>query len=110
MADENTWICMDCGARGGSAGSCSRCGQGPLLDARDPQVRSTLLQQDGEASRKRSRTLIGVAAGVAAVLGFPLVFVLGVFIGLGAVVGLGAGVYAVLRMAFPYRPRFADLA
>jgi hypothetical protein len=110
MATEGTtWICMDCGARNPSSGSCSACGQGPLLDARDPQVRSALALQDGERLRKRSRLLMGVAAGIAAVVGFPLVFLLGQFVGLVAVVSLGAGVYAVLRLAFPYRSRIADL-
>jgi hypothetical protein len=107
--DASPWICMDCSARNAAGGDCGSCGQGPLLDVRDAQVRATLLQQDAERGLKRGRTLIVVAAGVAAVLGFPLVFVLGQFVGLAAVVGLGALVYAGLRMALPYKPRFADL-
>jgi len=101
---------MDCSARNAAAGDCASCGQGPLLDSRDALVRATLSQQDGERARKRGRLLIAIAAGVAAVLGFPLVFLLGQFVGLAAVVGLGAGVFALLRMAFPFKPRFADLA
>jgi hypothetical protein len=104
------WVCMDCAARNADAGDCATCGQGPLLDSRDALVRTTLVQQDGERARKRGRLLIVIAAGVAAVVGFPIVFLLGQFTGLGAVVGLGAGVFALLRVAFPYRPRFADLA
>jgi hypothetical protein len=80
-----------------------------LLDSRDAAVRATLVQQDGEQSRKRGRLLMSVAAGIAAVVGFPLVFVLGQFIGLAAVVGLGAGVYAILRRMFRFHPRFTDL-
>jgi hypothetical protein len=104
------WVCMDCGARNAAAGNCATCGQGPLLDSRDALVRTTLVQQDGERARKRARLLIVIAAAVAAVVGFPIVFLLGQFIGLAAVVGLGAGVFALLRIAFPYKARFSDLA
>ncbi len=109
MNAELPWICMDCGAHNGAAGSCAKCGEGPLVDARDALVCTTLRNQDAERGRKRSQMLIGAAAAIGAVFGLPLVLFLGEFVGLVTVVLFGAGIYAVLRLLFPYRPRFADL-
>jgi hypothetical protein len=110
MTSGGDWICMDCAARNGAAGNCGECGEGPVLALADPQVRSALKEQDGEQERKRSRMLLGVASGIGAIVGFPLVFTLGMFIGLAAVVGLGGVIFLILRAVFPYRPRFADIA
>jgi hypothetical protein len=107
MPADAPWICMDCAACGPSPGDCASCGEGPLLDLRDPLVRGTLLQQDAERARARGRLLLGVASAIAAVGGFPLMFVLGEFLGVGAIIALGAGAYALLRALFPYRARFA---
>ncbi len=54
--------------------------------------------------------LLGGASGIGAIVGFPLVFTLGMLIGLAAVVGLGGVIFLILRAIFPYRPRFADIA
>jgi len=107
--DAAPWICMDCSAHNAAPGDCPKCGEGPLVDVREPQVRAALVQQDSEHSLKRARMLTVIAAGVAAVCGFPIVFMLGAFVGLAAVVGLGALVYAALRIVFPYTPRFTKL-
>jgi hypothetical protein len=107
MAD--TWICMDCATVGANPGNCTACGEGPLLDLRDPQVRVTLRQQDAERSRQRNGRLLVAASAIAAVLGFPLVFVLGTVVGVLAVIGLGAGGYALLRLLLPYRARFGSV-
>ena len=103
------WVCMDCAARNDAAGDCARCGEGPLVDAREALVRKTLQDQDGELGRKRSRMLIGAAAALGSVFGLPLVFLLGEFVGLVAVVLVGAGIYGVLRLFFSYKPRFTDV-
>jgi hypothetical protein len=103
------WICMDCAMLGPNGGDCAACGEGPLLDLRDSQVRVTLRQQDAERSRQRNGKLLVIASAIAAVMGFPIVFVLGTVIGVGAAIGLGAGGYALLRLVFPYRARFGSV-
>jgi hypothetical protein len=105
-----TWICLDCAARNQAPGDCAACGRGPLLDARDPQVRATLLQQDGQRVLARQRALIVVAAGLTTVVGAPLFFFLGFLVGPVPAIGVGAVAYFVLRAVFPYRPRFSELA
>jgi ribosomal protein L40E len=108
-AANDGWICMDCAARNAGAGNCARCGEGPLLDLRDAQVRGALHQQDEERGRAKSRKLLAVAAAIGAVLGFPIVFTLGAIIGLLGVVAFGGLIFLVLRAVFPYKPRFADI-
>jgi hypothetical protein len=65
--------------------------------------------QDSEGERRRMGVLLGIASGIAAIIGLPLVLFLGMFIGVAAVVGLGLGVFVVLRFVFPYRRRFAGV-
>jgi hypothetical protein len=103
----STWVCMDCAARNPNPGNCVSCGQGPLLDARDAQVRTTLVQQDSEGARARQRTLMMIAAATTTVVGAPVFFFLGL-IGPLMAVGLGAATYGILRAAFPYKQRFSD--
>jgi hypothetical protein len=105
-----TWICLDCAARNHAPGDCAACHQGPLLDARDPAVRATLVQQDSQRVLARQRALIVVAAALTTVVGGPLFFFLGVLVGPALAIGVGAVAYLLLRTLFPYRPRFGDLA
>jgi ribosomal protein L40E len=103
-----TWICLDCAARNPAPGDCASCHRGPLLDARDQQVRVALVQQDSQRAQARQRTLIVVAAGVTTIVGAPVFFLLGFLVGPVLAIAAGAVTYLVLRAAFPYRPRFAE--
>jgi hypothetical protein len=55
-------------------------------------------------TRAPAASLVGLMS-----VSFPIAFVLGAFVGLAAVCAFGAGIYAILRVCFPYKPRFADL-
>jgi hypothetical protein len=103
----STWLCMDCAATNPNPGDCASCGQGPLLDAGDPQVRAALVQRDSEGARARQRTLMMIAAATTTVVGAPVFFILGL-IGPLMAVGVGAATYAILRAVFPYKRRFPD--
>ncbi|HEY1954414.1 MAG TPA: hypothetical protein VGH28_02360 [Polyangiaceae bacterium] len=103
------WVCMDCAARNDAAGNCARCGEGPLVDARDALVRKTLRDQDDERGRKRSRTLIVAAAAIGSIFGLPCLLLFGEVLGLVVVVLLAAGIYGVLRLTFSLKPRFGDV-
>src|SRR5690242_5511631 len=96
---EKPWTCLDCGARhpdsdfavpadyrSGAAPApsfdCKRCGQGPLLDARSPEVRTRLAESDQNraVARERLLTWAAVPLGIVPVLGLvylaPALFLL----------------------------------
>lgn len=100
------FACIDCGSRSGSQGRCGACGEGPLLDLRQPGVVGALLQEDATRQSKRQALLIWVSVPVAAVstllLGLgPCAPILGA--------GVGYGLSLVLIRVFPPKRLFADL-
>ena len=52
------WACSDCGAANAAKGNCSRCGEGPLLDARQPRVRDELWKTDERTMRRRNSRIL----------------------------------------------------
>lgn len=52
------WTCSDCGAANAAKGNCSRCGEGPLLDARLPRVRDELWKTDERNVRRRNGRIL----------------------------------------------------
>ncbi|MCC7534766.1 MAG: hypothetical protein IT379_01060 [Deltaproteobacteria bacterium] len=113
------FVCMDCASRQPDPGECRRCGSGPMLDARDPEVRNTLLGDDERRARKREGLVIGasVLAAIPIVVGLELALPLfeallrvgGCFGELIASGALAVVLWQVGRRVWPFRHRFAFL-
>lgn len=69
--DAERFACTDCGARSATDGDCPRCGEGPLMDLDDPDVREALRKEDeGRVERHRGKLrhvaiTVGIVAGIA---------------------------------------------
>lgn len=113
------FVCMDCAGRQPSAGECARCGNGPMLDARDPDVRNTLLEDDERRGRKREGLVIGasVLTAIPIVVGTELLLPIvetmlrtcGCFGEIIASLLLTIGLWQLARRLWPFRPKFAFL-
>lgn len=90
-----------------------------MLDARDAEVRNTLVEDDNRRARKREGIVIGasVLAAIPIVVGLELVVplfevllrTLGCFGELVASAVLTVVLWQLLRRVFPFRRRFAFL-
>lgn len=116
-ANDNVWVCMDCGARQAEVGACRVCGEEPLVDLRKPQTRELLAEDDAHRRDKRQDRLRYAMVPVAIVLTILMaVYVPGInklllslpfFTGypLGMAL-LGFGLIVLVNRVFPYKPRF----
>lgn len=59
--DDSPFVCMDCARRQPDSGDCRACGNGPVLDSRDRDVRQTLHDDDDKRARKREGAIVGVS-------------------------------------------------
>lgn len=64
--DPARFACTDCGARSATDGDCGRCGEGPLVDLDDPEVREALRKEDESRAEKHQGKLrqIAIVAGI----------------------------------------------
>jgi hypothetical protein len=119
-ADAGAWACSDCGARWDEKGDCRGCGQGPLVDLRESNVRDALVEEDRRRAERRSQRMLVVAIGLIlsawllgglvsfAILLAPLARPGGLlFIALLAVGAMG--LRKLLAALFPAKPRFPYL-
>jgi hypothetical protein len=122
IPDALRFACMDCGSRQSGAGNCSKCGEGPVLDLRDSEVRLTLVENDDRRRSRRDHRMILVSipialatfGGLCLVPGFTLVFwaIPGPMF-LKFIFGIAAGGFAISRLLlrlFPVKQHFRDLA
>lgn len=124
MDFDEPFICMDCGKQAADGGRCTGCGEDPLLDLRDPEVRMALMDDDERRLQKRDHQMILIAVPIAMVI-FGALMLLSPFRWLMTSVEINAGPVAlriVLTMAlmgygisrlllrlFPTPQRFAFL-
>ena len=68
--DAERFACTDCGARSATDGDCEHCGEGPLMDLDDAEVREALRKEDeGRAEKHRGRLrqiaiVVGIVTGI----------------------------------------------
>ena len=116
-ADQNVWVCMDCGARQQEPGACSACGEEPLLDLRKPQHREILAENDSRRRDRRQERLRYAMVPVAIVVTILMaVYVPGVnklllslpfFAGYPVGMAFVAfGLMLLFNRLFPFKPRF----
>lgn len=111
------FVCSDCGVENAAAGDCAKCGQGPLVDAAQEDVRQWLLDEDAGRRQRRESRLLGVSIGVTLALfyGIALSGTVKLFGALWSPQGIiltivvALGLWRLLALVFPAKPRFAHL-
>lgn len=113
---------MECGHRQADAGSCTACGDSPILDLRVPLTRDTLAEVDDRRRSTRSDRVryasvpVGVVVVLAACELVPgvsklLLSLLPFFFGyIVAMIGVTLAAMFVANVALPFKPRFPYLA
>lgn len=116
------FACIDCGGRSSSPGRCPSCGQEPLLDLQDREVRLALAEEDRRRRSAQDSRMVLVSVGVVVPTGLVLAFVPGFWTLLSLVsappvltfvLTLSAGAFGLSRVLlrlFPAKTRFSDLA
>ncbi len=107
------WTCFECGQCAGSQGACTRCGQTPLLDARDPEIRQGMLHDDELTAAKHDRKMVVLSIVGAVVVGVVISLFVPFWMtslqGIIFLAGTAFGVSRLLVHKFPARQRFGHL-
>jgi hypothetical protein len=113
------WVCSECGNCQESGGACAACGEDPLVDAREADVRELLREMDQRRKdRFEGRTLwiaipFGIALPVVILASFPLIFDLvpapPLLTGVGSMIGVTMVVWIGIRKLFKPKVRFGWL-
>jgi hypothetical protein len=109
---------MKCGARQTASGSCSACGDDPVLDVHDPNVRSMLLDDDQtRRSNRNDRVRIAsvpvsmLVVGGTLAAGAGAYFPAGPFFSywIGSMIAFALGIMKLVDIVSPFKPKFDDL-
>jgi hypothetical protein len=117
--DGAPWVCSECGGRQETAGACAACGEDPLVDAREAEMRELLREMDlRRKDRFERRTLwiaipFGIVLPVLVLASLPVIFDLvpapPLLTVVGSMIGVTLVVWIGLRKLFKPKVRFAWL-
>lgn len=109
---------MKCGARQEGNGACRVCGDDPVLDVHDPNVRSMLVEDDQtRLSRRNDRVRIASVPVSMVVVGGALAAGLGAYLPpgpffsywIGSMIAFALGLMKLVDVVSPFKPMFDDL-
>ncbi len=112
------WACMKCGARQAASDACNACGDDPVLDVHEPNVRSMLVEHDQtRRSRRNDRVRVASAPVSMVVIGGILAAGVGAYFPpgpflsywIGSMIVFALGLMKLCDIVSPFKPKFDDL-